>query len=207
MASDGSHVPPEDLESLLADCWSRLQSAAADRRDPFHIMGLSTVGQDGRPRARSVVLRAVEPEARLIVFHCDRRSPKVEELQRDPRLALLFYDKPGGLQLRIEAEAEIHLESPRAEEAWRKSHRFARRCYLQEEGPSSPASGPTSGLPPAFETREPEEAELDPARENFCLVACRVERLDRFSLAHDGHRRAAWRWRDEGAVESTWLVP
>lgn len=207
MAADPNR-DSEDLDRLLQACWGRLESAAGNRRDPFHIMAVASIGMDGRPRARNVVLRAVEADARLLAFHSDARSPKIAELERDPRVSLLFYDKQEGLQLRLEAHAQVHRDDERAEAAWRAGRRFARRCYLQEAGPSTPSAVPTSGLPDVFEGREPTEEELLPARENFTVVTCRAERLDWFSLAHDGHRRAEWRWAGaEGTPQAGWLVP
>lgn len=202
----------EDLEAILAACWARLEQAAGDRRDAFHIMQVASVGLDGGARLRSVVLRAVEPDERLLAFHSDARSPKIVEIEREPRISLLFYDKEAGLQLRLEGTAEVHRCDDRAETAWRAGRRFARRCYLQTQGPSSPADQPTSGLPTELEQREPTEEELSAGRENFCVVTCCVRRLDWFSLKHDGHRRAEFCWPDgddqAGATShSRWLVP
>ena len=195
------------LEGIVSGCLERLAQAPLERHDPFHIMGLATLGLDGRPRARSVVIRAFDPTGPEIAFNSDARSPKVAEMERDPRVSLLFYDREEGIQIRAEAEAQIHKQDERANAAWQAGSLFARRCYLQEPGPSSRASGPTSGLPAEVEGREPSEEELLPARRNFVYVTCRVEWLDWLSLHHDGHRRARFDFDAKGVPSGTWLVP
>jgi pyridoxamine 5'-phosphate oxidase len=195
------------LESLLSDCWARLRAGADDKAHPFHIMTLASSGLDGRARARSVILRAADPAGRLLSFYSDRRSPKMAEVERDPRVALLFYDPAEGLQIRLEGLAGEVREEERVEEAWRSASRYSRRVYLQEEAPGAETDRPTSGLPPALEGEEPSEEALLPARENFSLLQVRVLKLDWLKISGEGQRRALWRWNEEERPEAGWIVP
>src|SRR4051794_38426153 len=52
-------------------------------------MTLATVGQDGAPSARIVLLKGVDEHG--FVFFTDYRSRKGEELTHNPQAALVFY--------------------------------------------------------------------------------------------------------------------
>jgi pyridoxamine 5'-phosphate oxidase len=63
-------------------------------------MALGTVGPDGSPSVRMVLLKDHGPNG--FVFHTDYSSRKGAELAATPRAALLFYWDPLGRQVRIE---------------------------------------------------------------------------------------------------------
>jgi len=63
-------------------------------------MVLVTVGTDLRPSARMVLARAWDE--RGFVFYTDYRSRKSNEIEANPRGALLFYWDPPGRQVRVE---------------------------------------------------------------------------------------------------------
>src|SRR5688572_11326710 len=60
---------------------------------------LATVGEDGQPSARMVLLKGVD--ARGFVFHTNLRSRKGRELAANPRAALCFHWQPLERQVRI----------------------------------------------------------------------------------------------------------
>jgi len=55
------------LDEIRADAFRLIARGVADRRSPFRTPTLATVGVDGRPRLRTVVLRAFDAAARRIV--------------------------------------------------------------------------------------------------------------------------------------------
>jgi pyridoxamine 5'-phosphate oxidase len=67
-------------------------------------MTLSTVGSDGQPSARLVLLKAVDD--RGFVFYTNLRSRKGRELAANPRAALTFHWQQLDVQVRIEGFAE-----------------------------------------------------------------------------------------------------
>jgi len=91
-----------DLDRTLAEAWRLLTLGAADRASPMNVLAVATVGLDGRPRVRSVILRAADPGLRRLRFYCDNRSEKAKELAADPRVALLGVALPSATQIRIE---------------------------------------------------------------------------------------------------------
>ncbi len=80
-AADVDADPIAQVSRWLAD------AAAADLREP-NAMVLATVGGDGLPSARTVLLRAIDAEG--LVFYTSYRGRKAAELAANPQAALLF---------------------------------------------------------------------------------------------------------------------
>jgi pyridoxamine 5'-phosphate oxidase len=80
--------------------------AEAEQLEPNdpNAMVAATVGADGRPSARTVLLKGVD--ARGFVFFTNKESRKGEELADNPNVALLFHWKSLRRQIRIEGPAE-----------------------------------------------------------------------------------------------------
>lgn len=66
-------------------------------------MTLATVGQDGAPHARMVLLKAIDE--RGFVFCTHQFSPKGIDLQFNPHAALVFYWARSERQIRVEGAA------------------------------------------------------------------------------------------------------
>ena len=184
-----------DADDLAAHALRLLARGAADRRAAFHTPTLSTIGLDGRPRARTVVMRGLDVAERLIRLHSDVRSDKVAELRRDPRVALVFYDAAAKLQVRAEGIAVVHSGDDVAREAWGRSQPMARAIYAGAVAPGTPAAGP-----------QPADAHADGGEANFAVIRCVFDRLDLLSLQAAGHRRLLLRW-DGGNRTAQWLKP
>ncbi|RVU21856.1 pyridoxamine 5'-phosphate oxidase family protein [Methylobacterium oryzihabitans] len=196
-----SDLPPfyDDLDATLAEAWRLLADGAAHRRGAFHTPSLATVGLDGRPRLRTVVLRAVDPAQRRLRFHADRRSDKVGEIARDPRVSLHVYEAGAKIQVRIEGVARLHHDDAVADAAWAGSRPISRACYGIAPGPGTPLD---AGGGYAMPEGDPGEA----GRAQFTAVAVAVERFDVLYLAHAGHRRSRFALGSEG-VRGEWITP
>ncbi len=198
-----SHPHPsfyDDLDETLAECWRLLARGVADRRSPFHSPTIATVGRDGVPRARVVILRGCDPSARRLRFHTDRRSAKVAEIAINPALALTGYDAGAKVQIRVEGHATLHVDDAVADAAWAASRPFSRVCYGVVPGPGTPiGQGGAFSLPAG-------EHEIAAGRDHFCAVQVAVERIEWLYLAHDGHRRARFTAGETGFA-GQWLTP
>lgn len=183
------------LEEVLAGAFGRLARGVADRRSAFHTPTLATVGPDGAPEARTLVLRGFDAATRVIRLHSDARSGKVASLAREPRAQLHLYDAGAKLQLRLSGRAAVHADGEVAEAAWRGSRDFSRMCYAVEPAPGTAVEAPPTA---------PRDAEA--GRANFVAILLRFETLETLELAAEGHRRARFDWRD-GALQCNWLVP
>lgn len=78
-------------------------------------MTLVTATGDGRPSARIVSLKRLEPAA--LVFTSSLWTRKADELRANPRVAVVFHWPSLGRQVRVEGEAEV-AERELAEELW-----------------------------------------------------------------------------------------
>lgn len=204
----GRPEPFGTLDEAEAAIWQMLARAARDRRSAWHTPVLATVGLDGAPQARVLVLRGVDRPRRTLRLHTDARTAKVGEIRREPRVALLFYDAGARLQLRACGTARIERDGETAEAAWAATRMLGRRCYTAPQAPGSPAPGPVSGLPPELESREPTAEESETGRANFSVLLAALDRLEFLQLAFAGHRRGAFRaGGEDGAWTRAWLIP
>ncbi|MDT0270398.1 pyridoxal 5'-phosphate synthase [Streptomyces sp. DSM 44915] len=79
------------------------EANAAGVLDPGAVV-LATAGADGRPDARIVALRDVEPVEAGWVFATDAASPKGIQLAQQPAAALTFYWPAQGRQVRVRGD-------------------------------------------------------------------------------------------------------
>ncbi|WP_206062883.1 pyridoxamine 5'-phosphate oxidase [Nocardioides piscis] len=82
-----------------------MHDALAARVHEPNAMVLSTVGLDGRPASRMVLLKGMD--ARGFVLFTNHTSRKGRELLAEPRCSLLFPWHPLERQVRIEGEAQV----------------------------------------------------------------------------------------------------
>jgi pyridoxamine 5'-phosphate oxidase len=88
-------------------------------------MTLATVGLDGAPDARIVLLKGHDPSG--FVFYTNYESRKGEELSADPRATLVFHWK--SLQRQIRVEGQVERVTPEEADAY-----FASRPQLSKVG-------------------------------------------------------------------------
>lgn len=169
-----------------ADVWSRLAAdlaaAAASARHPLHLVTVATLGADGAPQARTVVLRGFDAERKVLWFHTDSRSPKAAAIARDGRVALHWYDADARLQIRISADAVVHRGDPIVHAAWRATPPMSRACYASPAAPGTPlAAFPVAAPAPA-----PDD---DRGLAHFAVVRCQFTTVELLALHASGHER------------------
>lgn len=184
------------LDATLSEAKRMLLLAVTDRRSAFHTPTLATVGLDGAPAARTVVLRGFDPGPRTLRLHSDARAAKVAELLREPRCTLHFYDAAAQVQLRLGAVARVHRDDALAKDAWSASRAFSRMWYAVEPGPGAVVPSPLA-------------APQDPGvgRHNFAVLQLGFHSLEWLWLSVEGHRRARFTWPGGGTPDAEWLVP
>lgn len=185
----------DDLAGSLAEGWGLLVRGAADRRSPMHTISIATVDAQGLPRVRTVVLRAADPGHWRIRFHTDARSRKIAELARQPQVAVLAYHPQAKIQLRLTGLARV-LAGDDAAPIWAQVTTNGRQCYRVARAPGEPIVTPADG------------AALDAdGQARFRAVEVDIAEIEWLYLAAAGHRRARFRRREDGSIESGWLVP
>ncbi|WP_020471800.1 PNPOx family protein [Zavarzinella formosa] len=173
--------------------------AFLNREDGFRLLSMASLGPGFFPESRLVVRRRVDESTRSIHVHTDVRSPKIAQLQTDPRLTLLFYDPATRIQVRCRAVASIHIEDGIAHDAWLSIAPLNRVMYAAVESPGQMVED----HPPM--PAIPEEDDLVAFR-HFAVIVCYLTEMDVLELTADQNRRALLRWTGSG-WESAKLAP
>lgn len=82
-----------------------LDEAKAHGMDDFNAMLVSTIGKQGKPSSRVVLLKEIA-ESGGLVFYTNYRSRKGRDLSQNPFAAFHFFWSPLERQLRIEGKVE-----------------------------------------------------------------------------------------------------
>ncbi len=98
----GAETIHEEPLSLLGECLA--QAGAAGVPEPGSV-AFVTVAADGRPSARTVLLKRLEERA--LVFTSALWTRKAREIEANPHVALLFYWPAIGRQVHITGEAAL----------------------------------------------------------------------------------------------------
>ena len=147
--------PPHDPIAAFDD-W--LQEAAASEPNDPNAMSLATVGADGMPNARMVLLKG--HDARGFVFYTNLESQKGGELAGNAKAALCFHWKSLHRQVRVQgpisavsdAEADAYFNSRGRQSrigAWasQQSRPLANRAELEAAFAKIDAQYPDEDIP------------------------------------------------------------
>jgi pyridoxamine 5'-phosphate oxidase len=182
--------PVVNAMNLLETAKTELFRSNADRKHPFRLMYLATRG--AYPEVRTVVKRHIDQELRVL-FYTDQRSPKVQQIQHDPRVSLLFYHPRKQLQVRIRGEASLLTAGSEYE------------ARLQQIKQSPGLKDYTTGAAPGSLLQEGtafgENDEI-----HFAMVKIHPHLIDVLQLAPKGHQRAEYQWQNDQWAERR-LVP
>lgn len=192
-----ANLDPQSLDDVRTDAFRRLSRGVADRRSPFRTPTLATLGRDGCPRLRTVVLRAFDPAARRITVHSDLRAAKIAEIGADCRVALHVWDDGAQVQVRLDGIASVQ-SGAAARGEWDRLHSGSRASYRVRPTPGTVLADPAAA--------DADQVDEESAFKHFAVIAVSVTGLEWLHLARDGHRRAAFAWTDAG-MRADWLVP
>jgi len=198
--SEPIYTPPyyNDLTATLNHAWACLTRGSADRRSPFHAPVVATIGLDGTPQQRTLILRKVDVASRTLRFFTDTRSAKIAEWRQNPRVSVLTYSASDKIQLRLSGSVRCETDSALADNCWANLRETARAGYAQNDAPGVAISTPDADSPVS--------ALINVARDNFCLIHVDVDSLDWVFLSSHGNRRAQFSW-PEGVLNTQWLAP
>ena len=110
-----------DDPHALFETWLA-EAEASEPNDP-NAVAVATVGADGMPSVRMVLLKG--HDARGFVFYTNQQSRKADELATDPQAALLFHWKSLRRQVRIEGPVSL-VSADEADTYWASRGRHSR---------------------------------------------------------------------------------
>lgn len=184
-------VPFQTPDEIREQIWRELARAGKDRHHAWRTPVLATVGSDGSPQARVVVLREVDAAHQTLRFYTDSRSPKVRQLSNEPHALIVFWSDRLKWQLRVRVAISVETVGPEVEARWQNVQQSASAAdYL---GPVAPGD--------CIEALQTETTSAN-ASHHFAILSAQVLEIDWLELSRDGHRRANLR---EGGWQ--WLAP
>lgn len=183
--------------------WKTLSRATVDKKHPWRVVALSTVGLDG-VNSRNIILRGVEFQQALLTFYTDLRSGKIADLAHDPRVSLLFWNPRSNEQLRAWGKAIVVSDSSLVEKHWSRIPDYAKKDYSTLSAPGALLTNLAVDAESGGAT-EP-LLDLDSARQNFRIIQVQVQRMDYLKLDREGHQRVGLSLSD-GVWKAQTLVP
>ncbi len=193
----------ENFDEIKKKIWLMLNDAVTNRASQFRIPTF-ICGDQSDFDGRIVVLRKSNQKDNIVQFHSDIRSDKIEKLKRNPKAAMLFYDKEEKIQVRLKVECLVNHNNEITKESWSKTQHISRKCYLVDNDPGSESKIPTSGLKPELDNFEFTMEQSEEGYKNFTVIQCKIKSVEWLYLAAKGHRRARF---DLEKKKDTWLVP
>ncbi len=138
----------DPLHAEALDTFGRLleEAGATGMADP-NAMAVATAGSDGRPSARTVLLKSFD--ARGFAFYTHLDSPKGRDLRANPHAALLFLWRQlreAGVQVRIEGDV-VQVDAAEADAY------FASRPRMSQLGAWASTQSATLASREAFDAR------------------------------------------------------
>ncbi len=185
----------DSLGTLFSQCWASLAQAARGTSHGWRLGSLATVGRDGFPKARTVVLRGAKEEGQELSAYTDPRTPKWRELRAHPRAELLFWDAESKVQLRCSGPIRLHQDDEIALAARQELPEHVAGDYGALTTPGEPLAHPQEGT------------ELGSASQwHFGVIVMAVESMDWLALRRDGHRRACFQ-KEGSRWQMSWVQP
>ena len=154
---------------------------------------LATLGGDGLPQARTVVLREIHKcfDTRKITFtfHTDTRSKKWAELQQNPRSSLHFYCPKRRWQMRIGGSVNLIQDEEKRQEIWVKTSPSSKEIYRLASAPGTPQESTKQAMSFVNSSKD--------GFTNFGVIEFKCDHFDSLKLlsrASDSlyHERMSW---------------
>ena len=194
------------LTEIHTSVWDLLESSAAGNAPGWRLPVLATLTDHGCEQ-RTVVLRVVDRGQGALLFHTDVRSSKVEQIRKDGRVSLLFYDHDRSVQLKIRGVAAIHQADECAQSLWESGTPASLKMYSAPLSPGVKCDSFNHNMTPSLLGRLPERNEIEAGRVNFCALRILVQSAEWLRLSQSGHLRACFEL-TEGLLQSAgWIAP
>ena len=191
---------------IFDEIWTLLARGVVDRSEDFRLPTV-IVNKGEFSDGRIVVLRGAFKDKRVLRFHTDLRSSKIDALKKNNNIYFLFYNKKRKIQVRAKGIATIHYQDEVTKEAWKKTQVISRKCYLASQAPGSVSDTPHPGYSKELEGKNPKIEDTEIGFDNFCVIESKIEEMEWLYLASQGHRRAKILIKNDKEILTEWLTP
>ena len=187
------------LELTLLKAENLISDGVNNSKSLFHTPVLSTF-INNTISTRTVVLREFNAKKRILRFHTDSRSGKIEELKENSISSIHGYDPDLKVQIRLKGKTSIHVDNEISKKAWTQSREMSKMCYSIKDSPGKKISSPEP-----FDLVK-EEINIELGYENFADLLFCYDSLEFLFLKGAGHRRSLFNW-SSNQLKSSWLIP
>lgn len=152
-----------------------LQKGVHKKGHPFRYCTMATVGLESMPRLRTVVLRRVSDNLKLI-FYTDKRSKKIVHIKENNKVSLLFYNPNKLLQVKVEGLATAIKDESILKKYWSGVQPNNKKDYTTRSAPGS-------------ELSNPDNLEYLKDDNHFCIVEIEPFKIEYLKLKRPNHLR------------------
>ena len=165
-----------------------------DAKETVHgptLVYLATLGEDGSPRVRTLVVRGVEDDGSVLSCS-DARSAKDDQLKSDARAeGVLWFEEPK-VQFRLRGECRVVSagdDDALRERVWKTLKDSGRMLFAWPDpgGPRADESAFVDGV-----------GEEEPVPDNFEVLRLVAAEVDRLDLSDTPHGRTTWSLGENG---------
>lgn len=179
-------------QQFLEEAKQELQKSLVKKDHPFRFFTLATVGLDPMARLRTVVLRQITDDLKLI-FYTDKRSKKMTHITENPKVSLLFYHPKLMLQLKIEGKAKVILDDEVLKTYWSGIQPNSRKDYSTEQAPGSTL-------------KDPDQLQYLNQENHFCMVEIEPFKIEYLKLKRPNHLKVRFS-KNHNIWKGDFLVP
>lgn len=183
------------LDVLFQRIWADLAIPVGAQRNPFRLMQLATIGPQGWPKCRTVVLRGVDQSACALFFYADRRSALCAQLLAEERVALTALSPCGVMQVRLEGSASLVDDLSQRQRDWQQARGKTQALFRHGSVPGQVIDTPEHGDEPAGD-----------GFEHFAIIRVQATTVEWLDLSRAIHQRARF-VRRQAHWQPTWLAP
>ena len=187
------------LENINKEIWNLIESGVNDITSSFHFPSLSTITLDGNPTSRTVVLRSVNYEKKIMQMNNFSNN-----YNKNANISMHIYDFNKKTQIRIVGQAMLNYNNKAWEDAWNSSTIMGKECYSTPCNPSTIIDNPEI-IDKNIKDIKFKSDELDQFKVNFGRIDIKIRSIDWYYLLHTNPGRAKFTYNKN--IEMVWLAP
>lgn len=180
------------MDLIFASIIKDFNGALVHKKHPFRYFTLATADEEGAPRLRTVVLRAVDKNLTMTVY-TDKRSEKIIHIEENKKVSMLFFDTSRLLQIIVKGTAHKITNDRELHEIWEKIPPKSRKDYTTDPAPGK-------------EIKDPGEVDYITNDHFFTALRLVPEEIEYLRLKRPNHIRARFKMENE-EWKGVYLVP
>ncbi len=180
------------MDLLFASIIKDFKGAVQHKKHPFRYFTLATTDKKGTASLRTVVLREVKEDL-LMTIYTDRRSSKINHIEDNKSVSMLFFDASRLLQITVKAKAHRIKNDLELHNIWEKIPPKSRKDYTTESAPGK-------------EIKNPDEIDYMDKEHFFTAIRLIPEEIEYLKLKRPNHIRVRFNKLNEN-WKGTYLVP